>query len=688
MNHGEELQQRQIKDGIIEDPREKEKEEHQNVARPIVKNKNMSDDEWNTKKERVDRWVNEAATLLNEGCSKSYIHQRLLTDTDYEDAYRKDNVIFELVCAEAKKVNKNLRKLQTDEKHTATPTTPATRHYTTKSWGFYDATTNTVAEQIEPWLYLCNSDGKLSLANVIVEKDGEGKKERIIARYLVINGSRYHLPLKISKVRDYYYTPSSDRCRLFLEGGIIVRPINVILMDVRNTLLTLFDFAVPRDVELWLLFIVQSWLKPILDEFYFFGIDATKGGGKTTLLEIASLLCRHGYLGGDMSPASLPRLVEDFDLSLFLDEVDQRLGTGEDDTANILRKGQRRGNMYVRVNRNTGLVEQFDVAGTHAYSYRSEIEDAFASRSLTGHTAESKDNRLPIMNVYKKSILQHLQEELFFWYLSSCSELARSLQQVATRLSTGVVSSSECSRQFGSEDINAARTTIYNTIVQNFSAEELQVLQSFQGRNAELAFLLIKEAQLVQLPLTGIIGSALKEKQLTEDAGASIQADVLRDVLHDAYYELRHNENVTKPWQLSDGRYPFCYYTTKSGIHQDLQRRLKEQNLPLVAPKRYTSLLRDVGFLQGDTMCSQRPPERNPCMCLIFAPEILSRIGIVEKSLPSKQDIVNAIQSSDGVATIEALRNLFPVPELQGWLQSLASDGIIHENPKDVWRLT
>lgn len=561
------------------------------------------------------------------------------------------------------------------EESTATSHYTSTSHYTTRSWGFYDATTNTVAEQIEPWLYLCNANGKLQLAKVETEKDGSGKLERVQRRYISVDGRQFDLPLRIWKVRDYYHVPTIQRCEEFVRGTWKPRPLMEILNDVQYRVSILFDFTFKKDLELWKLFIVQTWLKPILHEFYFFGVDATKGGGKTTLLEIMKYLCRHGYLGGDVSAASLPRLVEELDLALFLDEIDQRLGDGEDDSVSILRKGQRRGNKYVRMNKHTMIPEQFDVAGAHAFTYRSEVEDAFMSRSVAGHTATSRDSKLPVLNVFKDTLLQDLQEELFFWYMQNIPALASSLLHVTTSLSSGVVTCSDCSKEYGHKDIQTKRFALYELLLQQYTAQERAVLDTLIGRNAELGFLLIQECRLVGLELAPIIKDTLEEKQRDEQAGSTFHLDLLRELLAEVYRRVAQTSLVDR-WQLNDGVNAGCFYTTKSGVYSEFCQRCKEQNAPLIGTKRYASLLRDTGFMHGVSITSQRPPGRSPTQCLVFTPEILERLSI-DGSLKSK--ILEHLRNAGRYVKRDELERTFQGENIDAELKRLMESGDVYE---------
>lgn len=64
-------------------------------------------------KERFERWIAIAKPLIIDNRSKSYIHQILLTNKEFEKRYREDKYIFDFVFSEAKK---ELKKEQNYEK--------------------------------------------------------------------------------------------------------------------------------------------------------------------------------------------------------------------------------------------------------------------------------------------------------------------------------------------------------------------------------------------------------------------------------------------------------------------------------------------------------------------------------------------------------------------------------------------
>lgn len=504
---------------------------------------------------------------------------------------------------------------------TSTPSTPSTPRYTTRSWGFFDKEGCVYAEQVTQDMYICNVNGGVHLLKVSWEPAPENEKKKV--PILKVEDVRYRLPDKLYDVNSFYETPNIATCQAFISGTYKPRPLNQIVQELLLRIKSLFEFTNDRDAPLWVLFIIQSYLKPVLNNFFFAGVDATKGGGKTTLLEIMSYLSRHGYLGGDVSAASLPRMVEEFDLALFLDELDQRLGkTAEEDSVGVLRKGQRRGNYYVRLGKNDLALQQFDVAGTHAFSFRSELEDAFISRSLITHTAEAKDAMLPVINIFKKQVLQSIRDELFFWSVQEMHNFNVVVFDAEDRLRELVEG---CSGVEGCSSISghqALREMLYNLAMSDFSKEEKALFGTLMGRNIELCYLLLRVSRLAGLNFQEAIGVAMQEKQEDEAFGDNAYLDVLRDLLRMQY------DAAGSAWVLREGETPGAKFVPKTMIYRALCQELKENNIPTIGSKRFNGLLRDLGFVQGISIRSQRPPGQTPKPCLIFTDDVLLKLGV------------------------------------------------------------
>lgn len=480
-------------------------------------------------------------------------------------------------------------------KNTTTPSLPTTTYYM-KSWGYYNKNKKILIEQVNSNFFLINNNGKIELREVQLFKT-----DLLSGRGLIVDDVVYLLKKNSLNSALFYNTPSLNKITDFLNKKFKPRPILEIVDELRDSLNKMFDFSSEIDIETAILQIMQSWIKPLLNEFFFYGIDSTKGGGKTTMGEIIFFLMRHGFVGGNISSAAIPRLVDELDLNIFVDEIDQ---VKNEDISGILRKGQRRGNPYVRCEGRDNRPVVYEVAGCHGFSFRSEIEDAFADRTLRTHTSISSDNRLPILNSYKRELLKPLADELFLWFIENIHVVSCSWEKAVV----------------GKLKPMTSRENIYNLIVQNLSSEAKTLLKGVFGRDAELTYLCLRIDQLLKLNLTENISQIIKKKK--EDAFTS-----------ENYYLEELREFFLNKWDviqlrlLKDGEDAGSPYYPKNKLYSSFIKHLKELNVVTIGTKKFNSFLRDLGFVEGVSIRSQRF-DNYPISCLIFNDEICKKLNI------------------------------------------------------------
>lgn len=519
------------------------------------------------------------------------------------------------------------------KENTATPTLPTT-HYYIKSWGYYNKYKKIIIEQIDPEHFLYNNNGKIGIA--LVEEKREIKDAKLVSI-----GKGFELKIdnedilflfkgRIYDARLFYNVPSLYQCEQFVNGKTKIRSYQDIQIDIKKSLKEMFDFTNQIDIETSNITIAQSWIKPLLNNFFFYGIDSTFGGGKTTLGEIVYFLMRHGFVGGNISTAALVRLADELDLNVFVDEIDQN--QTDDDMMAMLRKGQRRNNPYVRCEGRDNHPVAYDIAGCHGFSYRSEIEDAFMSRSLRVHTSKSMDSRLPVINTYKQEVLKSLADELFFWFISNI-------------LVVGCSGKEGCSRTFNT--YNISRDSIFNVLVRNLSADEVEYLKKVFGRDTELTYLCLETCSSLGINMLQEIKSIMTNKKADAESSESFYFDELKEFIHQNFIS-----NICKK-QLQDGAYLTSYFFPKNRLYAEFVSHLKNLNVLAIGTKKFSSLLRDLGFVEGDTIKSERY-DNYPSPCLIFSPEILKLL-----ELPSQAEIfekMKEIESEKILKEFEAVK--------------------------------
>jgi len=308
-------------------------------------------------------------------------------------------------------------------------------------------------------------------------------------------------------------------------------------------------------------------------------------------------------------------------LSIFIDEIDDL--KNKEDVEGLLRKGQRRGNQYVRLNKNTLEEEIYEAFGIYGYTFRSEVEDAFKDRSILIRTAKAKDSRLSIINIEKRKFLKPLFNKIFFWYV----------QNIFNFGSTSSTSSTS-SRGFYTEDKNY-RDVFYEELTKDFTQEEIILIEKLLGRNSEIAFLFVKVCKLLGLNLLEEISNTITEKQEEDNISDSYYIDLMQEIFEEI---ILHNES----WTLKKGDFAGYKYYPKTNFYIKLISKLKEHKLEGISTRKYNRLLKDIGFIVKYNIKNQKPKGSDiPKLCLIFTPEITENLGIkYEQEIPFKNEVV------------------------------------------------
>lgn len=490
--------------------------------------------------------------------------------------------------------------------NTATPYYIATPRYI-KSWGYYNKKNKILIERITPKWCLVNHDKDIFLAELKEALKKVDGKDKVVGYGFKHAGVDY-LVKKLKDVNTFYNTPSLSQCEALVNKTRVLKPFNEIYEDVKKMLRVMFDFSSPKDVEITAITIAQSWIKPLLNSTFFYGIDATKGGGKTTLGELVYFLMRHGYVGGNITPAALVRLADDLDLNVFVDEIDQNLK--DDDIMAALRKGQRRGNPYIRCEGKNNEPVAYDLFGCHGYSYRSDVEDAFMDRSLTIHTSKSQDPMLPVINNFKQEVLKPLADELFFWYFTNIHDVATC---------SGVAG---CSSKYRHQ--TADRESLYKGYTKHLSTDDKTYLSTVFGRETELAYLCLNVSKMLGLDFLESLKEIMVSKKEDAASATNFYYDELLQYLHKNKATVLHKT-------LKDGLNAGCAFYPKSKLYTQFIEHLTTLKVSTIGTKKFSSLLRDFGFKQNESITSQRY-DSYPTPCLIFKDPILKKLGLDEES--------------------------------------------------------
>lgn len=110
-------------------------------------------------------------------------------------------------------------------------------------------------------------------------------------------------------------------------------------------------------------YIISTWVKEAFTRINYFIIFGDKGSGKTTLLETFGMFCYRSLISGDISVASLARLLDKHSVSLLLDEFGENEREDNRELIRILKNGSQQGINYIRYEKESGEVGIFNVFG-------------------------------------------------------------------------------------------------------------------------------------------------------------------------------------------------------------------------------------------------------------------------------------------------------------------------------------
>lgn len=126
------------------------------------------------------------------------------------------------------------------------------------------------------------------------------------------------------------------------------------------------DYPDPRDAMLLALYTIQTYLMPVFHTTAYILFTGAKRSGKSRNLEVAEQLVFNPIRTVDMTPASLFRIIEDWQATMLIDESDLDFPDTDSLIRRILLAGYKRGNTVARAEKTKKerhIVEQFDVFG-------------------------------------------------------------------------------------------------------------------------------------------------------------------------------------------------------------------------------------------------------------------------------------------------------------------------------------
>ncbi|MFH1255763.1 MAG: hypothetical protein V1494_00585 [Candidatus Diapherotrites archaeon] len=471
--------------------------------------------------------------------------------------------------------------------------------------------TGLVYEPIGRGWYAFNLQGVRGLAKakpVFAPTTNKQAKRKLLDFALEIDGQQLFFQEKPLLHKLPWQIPEYIFFEEWKVGGVRTPTGEQIFNELRTYFRTFLDFPLEYCYDVAVVANLQTWVKHILPSVAFVCYEGEFGGGKSTALEAATDIQRHGILGGNVSTAALPRLIQDWDCSINLDEVEVKANRKDDDTWLSIRQANRRGNFYIRMNpgdkTTLDIFSQFTVISFTAHGI---VEVAAKTRSIPIPCRKSKDSRLPAVNMVRSVQAGEVLKLLYAWYLDNAWRQVAVIDAVATVATLP-------------DNPEGNRTNLWNALTKKFSQGEIDFILAFTGRNNELAItalLVCRALGLSPLFLEGL-KTSLKLKAETEaDRDLNSYETILALVLKDWHGKTGLMDSTgTK-------------FVVQADVYKDYLSRLSLEGLSLVSAPKFHEHLMGFGFLDNVNRKKAKVKDavrETTARCLFFDANVIEKI--------------------------------------------------------------
>ena len=551
------------------------------------------------------------------------------------------------------------------------------------------------------YIYTTQYGLRRGLTVINYEITPDGKKNN---PFIEIEGKKYYFKRDPITTLLPFAIPSVDKIKAFLEGNYKPTTADKLFVKSIKYLKLIFDLEKQEDFFMDVLGMAQTWLRPALNSIFLIGRDGTKGSGKTSFGEFTSVICRHGRTVGNLSGAVLGRVVEKYQISLHIDEIDQKQGETKEAIEGILRHSQRRDNPYSRCNKDTGDLEFFDTFNYHNFSFRTDTEDALKQRAYIERMRPTKDYRLALLTSHKNSIGYPLFEDWFFWYLCNIAKIKDKFGSVSSQVVavTEVLEGIEkyFLQDYDKSKIDETRSKLWEIYTKELKPNQKSLLKLLVGRYSEIGYNVLHLANVLNLDIFEHIETAILTKQKEEEISDEVFLEELKEFLIILYNEKKDTfeENSSKPkkkYVLTKGSHIGRFYYSKHRAYIEFLKRLKENNLFTIGSTTFSGYLKDLRFIEGYNIKNQKITN-NPERCLIFSKEVLDCLGLEEIDLlPTQEesivDLINLIKTNENAEGVDfnVLQTLsgWQEDELLRELSRLTTIGSIFECSPNHWKV-
>lgn len=433
--------------------------------------------------------------------------------------------------------------------------------------------------------------------------------------YIEIDETGHQIFLKDKPIKEFCYElPDEDLVKEWVKG----KKSNTTkeIWDDLDKYVRLFVDVEDVFYNVMKLFIMQTWLKDVMNISFYVCVMGAWGAGKTAVMETMHYVCKNSLLG-QPTKAFMARMIDKQGITICFDELDTVVGREEDtDLLSMFRLGYRKGQKYPIMNRDLEPVF-FDVFGPKVYTVKTVSEGALLQRALPITTSESTDATLPAINSIKPEIAKLLRDRLYLWYLDN---IVLYVDSVSCVDSNSIDSSS--------------RESLFNFVCVNAGATEAS--EQRYGRSAELGFVVSKLAFLLGVDLGKKWTTKIFEikKDAEEEQQETNDIQLLRDILAERYKELAPLPEM-EGWRSQDG---FVKISHKEVLGL-FNEKMKREKFTGASNKDFSGFLRELGFdignskrkirvrVPGEVMGIDGWPVR---LALIFSPSVIKKLQITE----------------------------------------------------------
>ena len=183
------------------------------------------------------------------------------------------------------------------------------------------------------------------------------------------------------------------------------------------------------------------------------------------------------------------------------------------------------------------------------------------------------------------------------------------------------------------EEIQANREKLYNSIIQKFTSEEKAVIKKLFGRNSEIGYLFIQTSKFLGLNLVAEIEEVMQLKQDEEEISDSYYFELIKEIFEK---ELANDSD----WLLRKGEFVGYRYFPKTSFYMKLIVRLKDHDLPGIGTPKFNGLLKDIGFITNYNIKNQKNKEGMAVPCLIFNKDVIEKLNSAYEPLIVAKEIV------------------------------------------------